>query len=216
MAPETHPLLAAMRTPVAIAAVLGATCGTVAAEDLVKFRSGKEVRCRVLQYKNGILTCDTGGGTQEQARLTAVAEILFDAEGEAAAEGEEFSLPTTVDEWNAIRAKTAKVDIQKYAGGKSVGVRVKSGDRLRIVPHPFDQWGGNPYGLEYWNGKHCHFAVGIPGKSKWIDTRTLIDQDMVYEVPADGTLHIKTSRNVPSGFVRHLKGSISVKIVAIK
>ena len=65
-------------------------------------------------------------------------------------------------------------------------------------------------------GKHCHFAVGIPEKSKWTDARTLIHQDMVYQVPADGTLHIKTSRNVPSGFVRHLKGSVSIKILELK
>ena len=212
----THPLFASARKLSAIAAFLGVIGFTAASEDLVKLRSGKEVRCKVLQYKNGMLTCETGEGKQEQARLTSVAEILFDVEGEAAAAAKDFSLPTTVDEWDAIRAKTVKVDIQKYAEGKSTGVRVKSGDRLRIVPHPFNQWGGNPYGLEYWNGKHCHFAVGIPGKSKWTDARSLADQDMVYEAPADGTLHIKTSRNVPSGFVRHLKGSISVKIVELK
>jgi len=212
----THPLLAATRGLTAIAAFAVAIGVAAASEDLVKFRSGNEVRCRVLQYKNGMLTCETGEGKKQQTRLTAVAEILFDVENEAPAPAEEFSLPTTVDEWDAIRAKTVKVDIQKYAKGKSTGVRVKSGDRLRVVPHPFDQWGGNPYGLEYWNGDHCHFAVGIPGKSQWIDARSLVDQAMIYKAPVDGTLHIKTSRKVPSGFVGHLKGSISVKIVKVK
>ena len=87
---------------------------------------------------------------------------------------------------------------------------------MLLVPHPFDQWGGKPYGLEYWNGAHCYFEIGIPGKSKWTDARTLKDKGMLYEAPAEGTLHIKTVLKVPSGFVSKLDGDIRVKIVMLK
>ena len=157
---------------------------------------------------------DLDGAMEVKAEIARMKGEKIEDQGasEGDADKNKYTLPKTPKEWDSIKGITKKLDLQSTFAKPTKLYRLKKGQKVRIVPHPLDEWGTR--GKFKWDGSNCYLLFKIDGVTDWIKPQELKNDNMIIEAPDSGYL---VTLSVINGFGKlSQKGNIRVKIVNIK
>ena len=101
-----------------------------------------------------------------------------------------FTFPNSLDEWVQFQGEEVKIDMadKEYRMGKLLGMEVKQGDRIRVVPNPVDKIERGSLSGSWRGIDRGWIGLRIQGETRTTYLSSLQKTNFIYTAKADGKL----------------------------